>query len=676
MTKDRYFRKKVLLLLMSLLLITVSCVRTGLPLRNINSLPEGVSMESSPKAGEYPEDDGVVLYERQKVNVYLNPHGFVAKEEFRRVIKVFRNVDRFSEVNMYLNGSVLDRISARTIKPDGTVINLSREDIFIVVGESSRNIFYDDSVIMKFNFPSLEKGSIIEYSFTRHSRNPFIMDRWNIEGEFPKLYSRYDVSFPKFLVESEKSGGAGLKWKYKTYNTAKLQSEIKKSKESQGEYIASSFTVKDVPAFKFESRMTPPSQHIAHLVYTLSDWESWNDVSKNYYNNYFVPQLVTTEDVKKKAVELTKNSKRELDKISSLYKFTQKMHYVAVNQGVRRIMPSKPDKILKRGYGDCKDKSMLLLSMLLSQNIKAEPVLILTSDQGLIDPGYPGLNFNHMIVKVTTSDEKELWLDPTVRFAPLSMIPSGDADVNALVLHSDGTSTLELTPSASYKDNLMALNATIKLAPEGTSGIDVNVKFQGEMAVVFKNLFYDQSTKDIEEVIRSFVSDGYFDSKIERIEFTSPDTLSSDFEFSFSIVGGEFLEKLGADIFLVSHDPFTSDPAGSLYWLAETERVFPILWRMPYSMDKSVVIDYSAAELAIGNMPEKIEFSMPGDSLTYSSDYKEENPGVIHYSEKYAQKTTVISKEKYSDLRKFFKKIKTGRDGKIILKKEILPSSP
>ena len=53
-----------------------------------------------------------------------------------------------------------------------------------------------------------------------------------------------------------------------------------------------------------------------------------------------------------------------------------KIRYVSLSFGSNAYHPHHPDEVLQNRYGDCKDKSLLLLSLLRAAGIQAWPALV------------------------------------------------------------------------------------------------------------------------------------------------------------------------------------------------------------------------------------------------------------------------------------------------------------
>jgi len=89
------------------------------------------------------------------------------------------------------------------------------------------------------------------------------------------------------------------------------------------------------------------------------------------------------------------------------------IRYYGVEVGVNSHRPHSPDEVLRNGYGDCKDKTLLLVSLLNDLGVEAWPILVSSRiRKGIVDhlPS-PGV-FNHVVVLVE-HEGKQYWVDAT-----------------------------------------------------------------------------------------------------------------------------------------------------------------------------------------------------------------------------------------------------------------------
>src|SRR5690606_31370017 len=122
----------------------------------------------------------------------------------------------------------------------------------------------------------------------------------------------------------------------------------------------------------------------------------------------------------------------------------REVRYLGFEHGIGAYRPHPPDMVFNQRYGDCKDKSLLLVSVLRACGIRAAPALV-NSVSGLsLNDQLPRPSlFDHCIVRAEL-DGKAHWLDPTMSHN------GGNADQRyvpdfgyALVLGDEVTGKLE-----------------------------------------------------------------------------------------------------------------------------------------------------------------------------------------------------------------------------------------
>jgi len=89
-------------------------------------------------------------------------------------------------------GSRVDQLEARTIRPDGSIVPVTPDQIFekLIIEVGSQRVV--DKV---FNFPSVEPGAIIEYRYTRYDNGMLFLDPYYFAGEELTLRSRVSQGF-------------------------------------------------------------------------------------------------------------------------------------------------------------------------------------------------------------------------------------------------------------------------------------------------------------------------------------------------------------------------------------------------------------------------------------------------------------------------------------------------
>jgi hypothetical protein len=180
------------------------------------------------------------------------------------------------------------------------------------------------------------------------------------------------------------------------------------------------------------------------IVSTINSW----DVMAEWMAARYFEKITNNDRIRKLATSLTQKSgnKNTEQTAIALARFVS-LNIVNRNGGIEpdAIVPAEAESVLNERKGDCKDKTVLLVSLLYAVGIEAYPALINTDRNFNISEMLPApYYFNHALVYVPRQDmmERDLWLDATD--TKLTMARStGISPLNrqqALVLKPNGES--------------------------------------------------------------------------------------------------------------------------------------------------------------------------------------------------------------------------------------------
>lgn len=130
------------------------------------------------------------------------------------------------------------------------------------------------------------------------------------------------------------------------------------------------------------------------------------------------------------------------------------IRYYSVSLGESSHRPHAPAEVLRNRYGDCKDKSFLLMRLLQSLGIPSRAVLAsLGAPQGPAQVLASPLAFDHAVVQATI-DGRDYYLDPTRlgQRGPLDRMGQGLEDARVLVVDGRATTALSVVRSPNRGD--------------------------------------------------------------------------------------------------------------------------------------------------------------------------------------------------------------------------------
>jgi tetratricopeptide (TPR) repeat protein len=248
----------------------------------------------------------------------------------------------------------------------------------------------------------------------------------------------------------------------------------------------------------------------------FSTGESWASVAK-IYAGLSEPQTVTADA----AAILPKDLPAErMARIQAIVKELHKqVRYTGVEFGSARLTPQRPAEVIKRHYGDCKDKATLLVAMLRAAGIPANLALLDTGPGRDVTAELPGISrFDHAIVYVPAAGkDAAVWIDATAEFNAVGSLPFEDEGRNALLVSTE-TSGLTRTPEPKPEDSVLVEKRVFKLAEIGPSHVEETSETRGQIDAAYRNDYGGPETPKIHEDMENYVKQAYLAKKLTKME--------------------------------------------------------------------------------------------------------------------------------------------------------------
>ncbi|WP_295791605.1 DUF3857 domain-containing protein [Mucilaginibacter sp.] len=295
----------------------------------------------------------------------------------------------FHDITVWRNNKPQNRLKAPAFKVLADEKDLSN---FIYQGTYSALCILDD----------IRKGDRIEYSYTITGRNPIFNNKYS-----SFLYLQYYQTVAHQYTAIMFS--AGRKINMKLFNNA--ASPVISQANGLKKYEWEGFQIK--PALYDENA---PSWYDARDYIQLSDYNSWAEVT-DWARGINPAQTNIQGELAEEIARLKSLSGNNKEKyFRNAVKIVQdEVRYMGIELGPYSHRANNPAKVFAQRYGDCKDKSLLLVSMLRADGIDANMVLINSGGDDL-DKCLPAHNlFDHAVV-VAQINGKPVWVDATIAY--------------------------------------------------------------------------------------------------------------------------------------------------------------------------------------------------------------------------------------------------------------------
>ncbi len=310
--------------------------------------------------------------------------------------------------NSFYEDIQLEYANVRT--PDGKLDSI-KADATQIQSPTDEN-FYHDRKELLFSLPNVRKGSVIEFQYRYTDTKKMVPNQWFDSFSFHWWEDRAagQGSRADAITKSELTINAPANIKLFSSDANRYAIAYKHNEKNNRQTLHWSGT----NLAKIELQSDMPREHDYAPYLRIATTDSWNDVAR-WADGLIEPHLLSDAALEKIVSDIKKSSPTPEAKVKAVYQTIQdRIRYVFAHVGRGGYEPHDTTDILKNGYGDCKDQTVLAVKLLRDLGIKADPALIVTRGRGIPDMTIPGISFDHMIVHIPAQNGlAEIWMDTT-----------------------------------------------------------------------------------------------------------------------------------------------------------------------------------------------------------------------------------------------------------------------
>jgi cellulose synthase operon protein C len=418
---------------------------------------------------------------------------------------------------------------ARVYRADGSVLEAT-DSYEEQLGEPWYRVYYDTRALVVV-FPSLLPGDSIELRYRIDdiaSRNLFadyFGDLSMLAGSEPRAHVEYVLITPTA----------------RTFYFSKPSIPVTHTENVEGTRRTDRFVLDNVPAMHAEPGMPGATEVLPYLH--VSTYKSWQDVG-HWWWGLVHDQLYADDHLKRVVKELKQGAKDERELVERVYGWVIKnTRYVALEFGIHGFLPYRVPEIVRRGFGDCKDKASLIYTMLREAGVDARLVLVRTRRNGALGETPASLAaFDHAIAYVPSLD---LYLDGTAEHSGTRELPSGDQGVMVLVV-SESSAKLQKTPVLPAASNVRDRKTRIELSADGSGVVNVDEVIRGVQAASYRSTFEAVGTQ--KDRLSRQLSQGYPGLTLEEHKFGGLDNPESEVTVHYKLKAPVLARNEGGEL--------------------------------------------------------------------------------------------------------------------------------
>lgn len=451
-----------------------------------------------------PSEEGVrVLLEEMEV-VFHGKHRVTSR--LRRVYRVEEEwaVDGWGQVYAPWSPWFEERpeVRARVMTPDGRVRHLDPATVLEMPRESVSQEVLSDALSLRAALPGMVVGAVVEEEITIRQSSPLppigVSGRFVFGAAVPTEATRLVLEAPLSLP---------LAWRVH----ALAVEPVETVEEDRRRLV---FTRGQQEALEWPSDSLPGDVRQIPQV-TWSTDGSWADVAAAYAG--VVEAQLAGSDLAAVVAQVAPPEMERGDRIAALTAWVHgQARYTSVALGEASLVPRSPAEVLERGYGDCKDKSTLLVGLLREAGIAAQVALVATGPGEDVEPDLPGLGrFDHAIVRVPPAAGEEgdgdgeggvVWIDATAPTWPPGLVPSGVAGRLALPAVARGGDLVPI-PHLRPEDDRQVIRRDLHLSDFGKGRIVQVTEDHGAAAAWRRSWWRSLDEEDLEAQMELYVEE-------------------------------------------------------------------------------------------------------------------------------------------------------------------------
>ena len=286
---------------------------------------------------------------------------------------------------------------------DGKQTDVLAETRFNVIQREGflENAMLNGNLTATMQVPGLQLGDELEFAVTTINKDPTLGD--HLYGFAQGTQSATPGDFRIRFVWPRKSR---VKWR-STPDISNL------SPVAEKEEMALVYELKD-PHAPLIAQGAPDRVNLRRFI-EISDFETWQELSTRIWTLIDKAAVLKADSpLQQEIAHIKKASPDPSARLKAALQLVQdRVRYVYIGLNGGNYTPATTDETWDRKFGDCKAKTVLLLSILRQLDIPAEAVMVdATGGDGLNEHLPSPLAFNHVLVRATV-DKTVYWLDGT-----------------------------------------------------------------------------------------------------------------------------------------------------------------------------------------------------------------------------------------------------------------------
>ena len=604
----------------------------------------------------------VILYQEIVETIDGNGRAVERIREARRILKV-KGRDAGCTVG-YSEDEKINYLRAWTIGADGK--NYIAKDTDVADKGLTGNAIQLSSYNVRIAIPpAIDVGAVLVCE-SEEAIAPYEQEKtWSFQDEVPVLFAALEVDLP-----------AG-----RAFTSSWHRHDAMKPIEVSSNHWR--WELKDIPALNLEEIASAPSwsalagrMNVQWGDAAVTDVDKQWRVLGRWFTDLEADRPKPSPEITAEVQSLTQNTPDFYTRLSRITAFIQKnVRYFIVERGLGGMRANFAQDVYQHRYGDCKDKTTLLIAMSQVAGIKAY-YLAVDSHRGFVDPNLPSISGNHMITAIeipqgvkddrlravvtAKNGKRYLLFDPTDERTPFGTLPSGLQGGYGLLCAGEDSQVLAL-PVLSVDSNTSERKGTFQLAADGALTGSLDVLRTGTSGADQRLFVKYSSDKERREAVEHSVDHDIPGVVMNAVRFVEPEDLEKPMELHYTLTAAQYAHMAG-QMMLVRPRVLAS----YVQLTDAKQRVYPVDLGSVGTWHDSYDIQIPAG-FVVDEMPDPVDIDLPLVSYHSRVSAKENQ---LHYEREYVVRGLEIPASDFSSFYRLEKAILGDEKGTTVLRRK------
>jgi hypothetical protein len=561
-------------------------------------------------------------------------------------------------------------LKARTIKPDGTIVEFTGKPFEKIIYKSRGNKISAKA----FSMPEVSIGSIVEYKYRRIYSAPgysmvkiFAPGEWDIQSEL------HTVKESLYYQPFDGSGFQSMSKPMFYFDGAVISRVILNLKEKPRDIgSAAQLDLSNVPAFETEEYMPPESNFKPSVIFfynrrgSPSVDKEWAEIGKGQYE-FFEKYMANSRGVKEEATKAIGGETELGMKLRKIYQRVQQIRNLTFerfrNKDERKqenlVRNEGVADVLAHGYGYNREITLLFVAMARAAGYDASVVQVSDRRERFFAKEWTSVRQIDNLIAAVNVNGADLYFEPGTRFCPYGFLRWNHTATDGLKLDKKG-GTFVKAPPVTYDKSVIRRTAQATLEENGTLKSNVTIEFKGAEALEHRLDELDNDDagrkKDLEDELKEWLPKG----AIVKMEASQGwEGTDEPLVARFSVEVPDYASTAGKRLLAPAY----------LFQLKQNQafthgqRKYPVYFPYPFTEADSVSITVPSG-FTIESVPQQRDAKLPYARYQNTSQFD----GLHLVTQRNLFFNGVyFPLEKYSELKEFFGTVQTGDEQQAVL---------